>query len=225
MILRICLLSVLLTLTPGCSCLSTCESNTNLKATEKRSGLSHNVRSKGETLGKIASWYTGSEKNWKKVLAANPGLEERKLKIGTRIVIPEQLLTRRTAMPTGTASVSRKARLNKSVTVSSGNDAPQGQIDPFSSNSPSASAANKTLAPDDLAIGRVAQPESAKVNTDEVLVETSGDFSDSKILEGLEETTQPASATESSGANGLSSSGDTAEVRDFPLLFENDNPQ
>ena len=73
--------------------------------------------------------------------------------------------------------------------------------------------------------GRVAQPESAKVNTDEVLVETSGDFSDSKILEGLEETTQPASATECSGANGLSSSGDTAEVRDFPLLFENDNPQ
>ncbi|MBR9980738.1 MAG: LysM peptidoglycan-binding domain-containing protein [Desulfatitalea sp.] len=53
----------------------------------------------GETLGMIARWYTGREGNWRRLVAANPGIRPERLQIGTRIHIPENLLIRREAMP------------------------------------------------------------------------------------------------------------------------------
>jgi len=59
----------------------------------------HEVRWIGETLSHIARWYTGSESNWEKIAEANPGLKPRRIQIGDKIVIPEELLKVRKSMP------------------------------------------------------------------------------------------------------------------------------
>jgi hypothetical protein len=59
----------------------------------------HEVRWPGETLCHIARWYTGSSNNWKKIAAANPGLNPLRIDIGHRILIPEELLKERKPMP------------------------------------------------------------------------------------------------------------------------------
>ncbi len=60
---------------------------------------SHKVRWPNETLYLIAKWYTGNERNWKAIATANPELDPRKMAIGDRIAIPEDLLITRTPLP------------------------------------------------------------------------------------------------------------------------------
>jgi len=59
----------------------------------------HEVRWPGETLSHIARWYTSSESNWEKIAEANPGLKPRRIQIGDKILIPQELLKVRKPMP------------------------------------------------------------------------------------------------------------------------------
>jgi hypothetical protein len=59
----------------------------------------HTVRWSGETLSLIASWYTGTSGNWRKLAAANPGLNPNRIKSGDVISIPPSLLKTRVALP------------------------------------------------------------------------------------------------------------------------------
>ena len=59
----------------------------------------HEVRWPGETLSLIARWYTSSDSNWEKIAEANPGLKPRRIQIGDKIFIPEELLKVRKPMP------------------------------------------------------------------------------------------------------------------------------
>jgi len=59
----------------------------------------HTVRWPGESLSLIASWYTGSSKNWRKLAKINPRLNPNRIKAGQGIMIPTALLKTRVALP------------------------------------------------------------------------------------------------------------------------------
>jgi hypothetical protein len=59
----------------------------------------HTVRWPGESLSLIASWYTGSSKNWHKLAKINPRLNPNRIKGGQVILIPTALLKTRVALP------------------------------------------------------------------------------------------------------------------------------
>lgn len=59
----------------------------------------HKILFSGETYANIAGWYTGSADNWKLIQQANPTIKPNKLKIGTTILIPENLLKTTEVMP------------------------------------------------------------------------------------------------------------------------------
>lgn len=62
----------------------------------------HRVAERGETLGRVARWYTGEFDNWKKLVgAANPDLTQccAALRIGREIFIPRNLVVRTDPMP------------------------------------------------------------------------------------------------------------------------------
>ena len=61
--------------------------------------LTHTVSRKGETLGLIAAWYTGSTEKWREIAEANPKLQVNKIRIGDQIVIPASLVVQREPMP------------------------------------------------------------------------------------------------------------------------------
>jgi hypothetical protein len=61
--------------------------------------LAHKVKWQRETLFSIALWYTGSGENWQHLAKANPSIRPSRLQIGDTILIPEELLTTRQAMP------------------------------------------------------------------------------------------------------------------------------
>ena len=63
------------------------------------SDLWHTVAREGETLVKIAKWYTGDENQWSTILKANPSIEPKRIKIGSVIVIPAALLKTREPLP------------------------------------------------------------------------------------------------------------------------------
>jgi hypothetical protein len=54
---------------------------------------------RGETLIDIAAWYTGSWRNWERLMEANAGLDPNRLPIGTGIRIPEEILITDKPMP------------------------------------------------------------------------------------------------------------------------------
>jgi len=63
----------------------------------------HTVKWSGETISIIAAWYTGDLDNWK-VLAEvmtrnNPNADIKRIYVGNKILIPENLLKTREAMP------------------------------------------------------------------------------------------------------------------------------
>jgi hypothetical protein len=66
---------------------------------EKNTSFIHVVKYKDESLKKISHWYTGSQDNWKKIMAANPAINPEKITIGTHIFIPRELLKQTTSMP------------------------------------------------------------------------------------------------------------------------------
>jgi hypothetical protein len=70
----------------------------------------HKIRWSGETLSHIARWYTGSAKNWKAIVEVNPGINYKKILIGDKVLIPEELLKTRQPMPRAflTASVRKE---------------------------------------------------------------------------------------------------------------------
>ncbi|MCO6430008.1 MAG: LysM peptidoglycan-binding domain-containing protein [Deltaproteobacteria bacterium] len=70
----------------------------------------HRVSAQGETLGMIARWYTGSANNWKEILNSNPGLDARRIRIGSEILIPDEMVTKRNPMPIPSQSEVRVAR-------------------------------------------------------------------------------------------------------------------
>jgi len=59
----------------------------------------HNVRWPGESLSLIASWYTGSSKNWRKLANYNPRLDPNRIRVGNVILIPPSMLKTRVALP------------------------------------------------------------------------------------------------------------------------------
>lgn len=59
----------------------------------------HTISQSGETLAGIAKWYTGASSNWVVIQNANPDLKPNKMRVGTRIHIPQALMIRREPMP------------------------------------------------------------------------------------------------------------------------------
>ena len=59
----------------------------------------HTVRWPGESLSLIASWYTGTPKNWRNLAKANPRLNPNRIKGGNVILIPLPLLKTRVLLP------------------------------------------------------------------------------------------------------------------------------
>lgn len=59
----------------------------------------HTVRWSGETLSVIAKWYTGKFENWRALVKVNPKLNPNRIFIGSKILIPEDLLKNREPMP------------------------------------------------------------------------------------------------------------------------------
>jgi hypothetical protein len=57
------------------------------------------VRWHGETFSSIAAWYTASWQNWKALAKANPEVDPKRIEIGDKIRIPEDLLKTRKPMP------------------------------------------------------------------------------------------------------------------------------
>ena len=68
----------------------------------------HTVRWVGESVSLIAKWYTGSYKNWRKIAAANPKLNPNIIRIGDKIVIPQELLKTKDPMKRDFISSSKK---------------------------------------------------------------------------------------------------------------------
>jgi LysM repeat protein len=61
--------------------------------------LVHTVKWPGETLALIAKWYTGDTENWRAIAKANPKLNPRRIRLGSEIEIPAELLKNREPMP------------------------------------------------------------------------------------------------------------------------------
>jgi len=61
--------------------------------------IEHVVRWQGETLSLISKWYTGKFSNWRAIVEANPGLNPKRMRRGTIIKIPKELLKTQNPMP------------------------------------------------------------------------------------------------------------------------------
>lgn len=59
------------------------------------------VKFRGETLGRIAEWYTGSSDNWRKIARVNSDLSvpNARLKIGREVKIPTEIVVRQDPLP------------------------------------------------------------------------------------------------------------------------------
>jgi len=93
-------------------------------ATKTPPYLEHTVRYQGETLSLIAKWYTGEAKNWSILSRENSSVSPNKLKIGTTIQIPRNLLTNTEPMPRSAipqaASKSKQAHGSKGTVLRKG---------------------------------------------------------------------------------------------------------
>ena len=65
----------------------------------RENNYKHTVRWPGESLSLIASWYTGSSENWRKLAKVNPRLNPNRIKGGNVIMIPSGLLKTRVPLP------------------------------------------------------------------------------------------------------------------------------
>jgi nucleoid-associated protein YgaU len=61
--------------------------------------LVHRVTWRNENLCLIAKWYTGRTENWKTIAKTNPKLDPRRIRLGTEIKIPAELLQTIVPMP------------------------------------------------------------------------------------------------------------------------------
>lgn len=78
----------------------------------------HTVRWPGEKLAIIAKWYTGNSKNWSLLAGENPDVTPNKLKIGTVIKIPRDLVTKTEPMPR--SAISQAAPKSKEPAAAKG---------------------------------------------------------------------------------------------------------
>lgn len=69
------------------------------KPVDETKPLIHKVKWKMETLFSIAHWYTGSGRNWRQLVDANPDIQPHRIHIGDMVRIPENLLERCEPMP------------------------------------------------------------------------------------------------------------------------------
>src|SRR5512139_684083 len=69
------------------------------KPLENSPYLVHRVKWPNETLYLIAKWYTGRTENWKTIAETNPELDPRRIRLGTEIKIPAELLQTIVPMP------------------------------------------------------------------------------------------------------------------------------
>ena len=72
---------------------------TNFSGEHREDYYQHTVHWPGESLSLIASWYTGSSENWRKLAKANPRLNPNRIKGGYVINIPSALLKTRVPLP------------------------------------------------------------------------------------------------------------------------------
>lgn len=68
-----------------------------INKTKTNISFTHTIK-KGQTLGLLAQWYTGSVYNWRKILEANPTIIPNKMQIGISVVIPTNLLKNTTPL-------------------------------------------------------------------------------------------------------------------------------
>ena len=61
--------------------------------------FSHTVQYQGENLSSIAKWYTGASTNWQAIQGANPDLKPNRLRMGTTVLIPSELVIRQDPFP------------------------------------------------------------------------------------------------------------------------------
>lgn len=89
--------------------------------------FNHTITTPGETLMAVARWYTGNANNWRHLVQVNKDLDPQRMKIGTTIIIPEQILITREPMPLNLKPVqhSQKSPL---VTVQTSNHASTPQL-------------------------------------------------------------------------------------------------
>jgi hypothetical protein len=71
----------------------------NFSGEDRQDFYKHTVHWPGESLSLIASWYTGSFQNWRKLAAANPRLDPNRIKNGNLVYIPPSLLKTRVPLP------------------------------------------------------------------------------------------------------------------------------
>ncbi len=70
--------------------------------------LQHTVSYKGENLGRISEWYTGSFSNWQSIAARNPHIAPQALKIGEKVYVPSVMVLKSDKMPKAFLDPSRK---------------------------------------------------------------------------------------------------------------------
>lgn len=75
------------------------EISKKIPASKKPESYMHKVRWPGETISVIAKWYTGSQRNWKLIVKANPGCDPKRMHIGDKILIPAEIIENREPMP------------------------------------------------------------------------------------------------------------------------------
>ena len=80
--------------------------------------MTHTITYQGETLAAIARWYTGNASNWQYILDHNPGLDIRRMRIGTPISIPMSMVIKQTPMPKPNLSASKEKAPEETNTAS-----------------------------------------------------------------------------------------------------------
>lgn len=81
--------------------------------------LSHVVQWQGENLTTISLWYTGSVKNWIRILEFNSEIDPKQIGIGDIVQIPDDLIITREPMPkefSGTSKRMKKKSAPESLT-------------------------------------------------------------------------------------------------------------
>ncbi|MCB0357987.1 MAG: protein kinase [Bdellovibrionales bacterium] len=89
-------------------------SNATAAPTDPPAGLTHTIRTPGESLSVIAAWYTGDYRNWKQLAKHNGDIDPRNLELGQSVIIPEKLLiTSEPLTPELLRSVTQKIRARR----------------------------------------------------------------------------------------------------------------
>lgn len=83
----------------------------------KRVDVVHRIRFRGETLEVISAWYTGSRRLWPVIVERNPGLNPRRLRVGSSIKIPGELVMRTQPLPR--SELSRRSRVARAIDAAS----------------------------------------------------------------------------------------------------------